>query len=74
MATELTDLIFCLRNLYLKNDNEDIKRAILLLGSVVEHQIEPTDRDLRVLAQTIAEIEAEDEEEESDEESDSDEE
>jgi hypothetical protein len=69
MATELTDLIFTLRNLYLKNDNEDIKRAILLLGSVVEHQIDPTDRDLQVLAQTIAEIEAEDEED-SDEESD----
>jgi len=67
MATELSDLIVALHALYLKSDSEDIKRAILLLGSVVRHQIEPSERDLKMLARMIAEIEAEDE---SDEESD----
>lgn len=68
MATELTDLILALRAVYLKIDNDDLKRAISLLGTVVEHQIEPTDRDLKLLATLIAEVE--DEDDESDDESD----
>jgi hypothetical protein len=68
MATELTDLILALRSVYLKIDNDDLKRAISLLGTVIEHQIEPTDRDLKLLATLIAEVE--DEDDESDEESD----
>ena len=70
MATELSDLIGALRNLYNRSDDLDVKRAILSLGAVVQHQIEPTDRDLRVLASLIAEVETEDKEEESDSESD----
>ena len=63
MATELTDLILALRAVYNKVDNDDLKRAISLLGTVVEHQIEPTDRDLKLLSRLIAEVEAEDDEE-----------
>jgi hypothetical protein len=67
MATELTDLILALRAVYLKVDNDDLKRAISLLGTVVEHQIEPTERDLKLLATLIAEVEDEDEEDDDDE-------
>lgn len=67
MATELTDLILALRAVYLKVDNDDLKRAISLLGTVIEHQIEPTERDLKLLATLIAEVEdEEDDDDESD--------
>lgn len=73
MATELTDLILALRAVYNKIDNEDLKRAITLFGTVVEHQIEPTERDLKLLGRLIAEVEAEDDDSDYEEESESDE-
>jgi hypothetical protein len=57
----MTNFILALRSVVEKTGNEDVKRAILLLGSVIRHQIEPSEKDLKLLAQMIVEIEDEEE-------------
>lgn len=59
MATELSDLIIALLDIAEKYDDDDIKRAILLLDSVLQHHIEPTERDNRILRDAVAKIESE---------------